>query len=116
MPIELMEQVKEIFGAEERLFDKLNKVGHDYTAIDFDESGLYEEEEERAFRHWKTLTTKLAKALHSGLESQQVTVGKCNDPADYHVTFTITLQDEDASVVAFDVNYANKGEIAIVQV
>lgn len=115
MSTELMDSVKELFGTEERLFNKLHKVGRNYESIDFDESGLYEEQEEAAYRHWKTLTTKLAVALHGALEAQQVSVKKCKDPAEYRVTFTITLDDEEASVAAFEVGYENEGEITIIQ-
>ncbi len=115
MSTELMEQVKEVLGTQEHLFNKLHKTGRNYESIDFDESGLYDDEEERAFRHWKTLTTKLAEALRSGLDAQKVSVKKCKNPSDYSAIFTITSQDEEPIITSFEVSYANEGEIAIVQ-
>ncbi len=111
---EVLKQTKEIFRQNEHLFAKLHKVGRQYEEIDFDESGLYEEDEERTLRHWNKLTEKLAAALQSGLEEIEVAVKKCMDPAEYKVSFIFTSNDgEDKRSDTVKVDYSNEGEISI---
>jgi len=111
---EQLEQAKEIFQENEHLFAKLHKVGRQYEEIDFDESGLYEEDEERTLRHWNKLTAKLAEALQRGLEDAEVSVEKCDDPAKYTVSFTITSKEGDKEESSgLRIDYSNEGEISI---
>lgn len=111
MSDELFQQIKEIFNNCQHLFAKLHSVGQEYEMIDFDESGLYEEDEERVCRHWDKLTTKLSEALREGLEGTVVSVRKNPDPGSYMVIFDITKGETETC--RLDVDYSRIGQIAI---
>lgn len=114
MSSETMECLKEALFAQERLFEKLYNTGREYEAIDFDESGFYEDAEERAFRHWKTLTTKIAQGLHASLDAQ-ISVKACKNPADFSVVFTVVSVAEDGEEQRspFRIDYSQPGQLSI---
>lgn len=116
MPAELMQDIKTVLLEQERLFTKLYKTAEEYEAIDFDESGLYEASEARSFRHWKRLTTKLAEAINEIERIEQVKVEPCKTPADRIVVFAIHHSTgEETMATRFEIDYARKGEISILQ-
>jgi hypothetical protein len=107
----LLEQIKEILSENERLFTKLHKVGMQYEAIDFDESGLYQEEEDIVLGRWQKLSSKIALALNESLDDTNVKVVKKTAPNDYRLRLECTPKEEEAFTLSID--YATVGEIAI---
>lgn len=108
---DLFERIKEIFGDNEHLFAKLHRVAKEYLMIDFDESGLYEEDAERAHRHWKKLTAKLSEALCERLENTAVSIRENPDPGSFRVTFLIAPEGDEPC--RLDVDYSLEGQISI---
>jgi hypothetical protein len=114
MTDEMYETIKTIFAEHERLFTKLLKVAREYDAIDFDESGLYEEETERCERHWNTLARKLGDALRDGLEDAGVNVVKNPEPNRCVIRFDITTgAGEERVTERLAVDYATEGALSI---
>lgn len=111
---ELFQQIKEILNAHGHLFAKLHKVGREYETIDFDESGLYEEDVERTLRHWGKLTAKLASALQEGLDESTVRTEKNSDPGSYTAVFVISR--EGSVPFRLDIDYAQEGQISITRI
>jgi hypothetical protein len=108
------EAIKAIFAENERLFTKLLKVAREYDAIDFDESGFYEEDVARCERHWKTLASKVADALREGVENAEVRLLQNPEPNTRILRFDITTKGEEgAETTRLNVEYATEGELAI---
>lgn len=117
MPIDTMDILKEVLSEQERLFSKLNKTGKRFESIDFDESGLYDEAEATAFRHWNTLTTKLAHAIRERIPQSVISVKKCNSPAEYKVVFVIQIQENDETLTeTYEVDYSQSGQISLLKI
>jgi hypothetical protein len=114
MTEETYETVKTIFAEHERLFTKLLKVAREYDAIDFDESGLYEEDAERCERHWNTLASKLAGALREALEETDVKVLQNPEPNICTIRFDITTPGEEGEETSrLRVDYATEGQLSV---
>ncbi|RLA70780.1 MAG: hypothetical protein DRG30_08970 [Epsilonproteobacteria bacterium] len=62
------EKLKQSFIKSQRLFNKLGKVTRDVENIDYDESGLYQDDEDICHRHWMKLSSKIVDALSVDLE------------------------------------------------
>lgn len=107
--------IKKVLTENERLFAKLHKVAQEYDAIDFDESGFYDEEVERSERHWDTLSRKLLDALDAALESAEVRLLKNSAPNVCTLRFDIIIhgKDEQVRTTRLHVDYATEGQIAI---
>ncbi len=106
----LFTQLKELLVESEHLFTKLRKTGLQYENIDFDESGLYDDEEETALRHWDKLSSKIANHLNEYVEDYAVTRLSSQSPDNYSVSFQI-LQNE--AIHTITVNYNNEKELLI---
>jgi hypothetical protein len=111
IPEALLEQIKEILSENERLFTKLHKVGMQYEAIDFDESGLYEEEETMILRRWQKLSSKIELALNETLDQITVKIVKKSTPTSYLLNLQCTPKEEEAFTLSID--YSTIGEIRI---
>ncbi len=107
---ELFEQVKELLVENERLFAKLRRTAEQYKSIDFDESGLYDDEEETALRHWDKLSSKIAFNLNDNIEDCTVTRFGVNSPEEYGVNFEISNEEASQKI---HVSYLNEGELSI---
>ena len=108
---ELFEQLKTLLVENERLFSKLRRTAEQYKNIDFDESGLYDEDEETAIRHWDKLSSKIAHNLNENIEDYSVIRLKINSPEEYSVSFEISNEEESHQIA---VSYLNEGELSIV--
>ena len=107
---ETYENLKAALAEEERLFAKLYRVAREYDAIDFDESGFYDEEAQRCERHWNTLAMKVAEALRGRLDGAEVRLLKNSEPNICTLRFDITTAD---ATTRLSVDYATEGQIAI---
>lgn len=112
MQEEVVERIKVLFMENERLFTKLNMVAQQYEAINFDESGLYEDDEQAVLRRWEKLTTKIAEAMSEAEGVARVTVAKKEHPLAQHVSFDVTMEDD--AVLRMGVDYAEDGQLSIV--
>lgn len=111
---ETYETIKTTLAEEEQLFAKLHRVAREYDAIDFDESGFYDEEVERCERHWNTLATKIADALRTRLGDAEVRLLKNPEPNLCTLRFDITTTEETGTERSrLSVDYATEGQIAI---
>jgi hypothetical protein len=111
------ETIKTVFAENERLFTKLKKVADEYDAIDFDESGFYDEEVERCERHWNKLAGKLLETLRASIEEAEINVLKNKEPNMRSIRFDIvTVNDEEErETTRLSVDYAIEGQISIHQ-
>jgi hypothetical protein len=109
--------IKEVFAENERLFTKLKKVADEYDAIDFDESGFYDEEVERCERHWNKLASKLVDALREGIEDAEINVLKNSEPNIRSIRFDVVTEnsenEEEKVTTRLSVDYSVEGQISI---
>ena len=106
------EVLKSSFIDSQRLFDKLNNVANQASELEYDESGLFYEEEEVLERHWLKLSSKIVDALSILLDSYSVELLK-NDSLDSR-ELTINLKtDDEMSKIAVD--YSEDGALSISQ-
>ena len=114
----MYDTLKAVLSEQERLFAKLLKVAREYDAIDFDESGLYQEEAERCERHWNTLAGKIASALDTALADAEVKLLKNREPNVTHLKFDIIVPADETEetpelTTRVTVDYATGGQLAI---
>lgn len=64
--------LKKSFIDSQRLFDKLNNVANQASELEYDESGLFYEEEEVLDRHWLKLSSKIVDVLSESLDSYRI--------------------------------------------
>ncbi|MEA2111248.1 MAG: hypothetical protein U9P71_04275 [Campylobacterota bacterium] len=107
---ELFEQIKSLLIENERLFSKLRRTAEQYKSIDFDESGLYDDDEETAIRHWDKLSSKITLNLNDTIEDYTVTRLEVTSPDKYSVCFEVSNGEESHKL---HVSYLNEGELTI---
>ncbi|PHQ65057.1 MAG: hypothetical protein COB99_06215 [Sulfurimonas sp.] len=105
--------LKRSFIDSQRLFNKLNDVANQATELEYDESGLFYEEEEILDRHWLKLSSKIIDALGESLDAHNVELLK-NDSLEKR-ELTINLVNEEASSKIV-VDYSEDGALSISQV
>jgi len=89
----IYESAKTILSENERLFEKLANVAEEYNAIEFDESGFYDEAVARCERHYATLTRKIAEALRDGIAGTDVALKKAVAPNQNFLELEIRFED-----------------------
>ena len=107
------EVLKSSFVESQRLFDKLNIVAMNVENLDFDESGLYQEDEEMCERHWLKLSSKIVDNISEGLGEYSIELLKNDLLEDTELIFKLTLDKE---VSKIKVDYSEDDAIRIVQV
>ena len=107
------EILKSSFIESQRLFDKLNVVANNVANIEYDESGLYGEEEEMYERHWLKLSSKIVDALDNSLDSYTIELLKNDDLELRELTFNLIKDDEKSRI---KVNYSEDGSLGISQI
>lgn len=106
------EILKNSFVESQRLFDKLNNVCMQAKELDYDESGLYQEDEERLERHWLKLSSKIVDGLSSSLQEYKIELLKNNSLEESELRFNIS-KDEEVSKILVD--YSEGGSLSITQ-
>ncbi len=91
---EITDALKEALATQEHLFEKLKMVAAQYDAIDFDESGLYFEQEAAVKGRWEKLSSKIACALEACDGVEKVALAQILLPDQRKVGFVITLSAE----------------------
>ena len=106
------EMLKSSFVESQRLFDKLNHVSAQAKELDYDESGLYQDEEERLERHWLKLSSKIVDGLSASLDGYTIELLKYNSLQESELNFNMLKDDEKSKIL---VNYSEDGAISITQ-
>ncbi len=106
------EVLKSSFIESQRLFDKLNSVCAQAKELDYDESGLYQDEEERLERHWLKLSSKIVDALSTSLDSYRIELLKKSSLEDSELKFNLSKDDEISKIL---VDYSEDGALSITQ-
>ena len=107
------EILKNSFIDSQRLFDKLNVVATNVENMEFDESGLYQEEEEMYERHWLKLSSKIVNALDEALNGYGIELLK-NDSLELKELSFNLIKDEEISKIKVD--YSENSSLNILQV
>jgi uncharacterized protein YdcH (DUF465 family) len=107
------EKLKSTFIDSQRLFDKLNHVANQAEELEYDESGLYGDEEETLKRHWLKLSAKIVDALSTALSEYSIEL-KDMLSLDSRVLSLNLIKDESISEIKVD--YSEDGAISIMQV
>jgi hypothetical protein len=107
---EIYDEIKEALVASERLFSKLHKVGCQYEAIDFDESGLYAEEEEKVIGRWSKLAKKLDDELNETVQNSKIAIKKRLLPDQYQITLQVTSESEPFEI---EIDYSKAEELSL---
>nr|WP_321266016.1 hypothetical protein [uncultured Sulfurimonas sp.] len=105
--------LKSSFIDSQRLFDKLNNVANQAHEIEYDESGLFFEEEERLNRHWLKLSSKIIDALGDSLENHSIELLKNDNLESRKLTINLLKEDESSKIV---VDYSENGALSISQI
>ena len=107
------EILKNSFSESQRLFNKLLKVAKSAASIDYDESGLYHEEEETYERHWLKLSSKIVNSLSESLGGFNVELLQ-NDSLEMKELY-FNLENSD-TVSKISVDYSQDDSISITQI
>jgi hypothetical protein len=96
-----------------RLFDKLCIVAKGASELDYDESGLYTDDEERLQRHWLKLSTKITNALSQSLSEYSIELMKNDELEIKKLSFALIKDDIKSKI---DVDYSEDGALNIIQI
>lgn len=97
----------------QRLFDKLNVVATNVENLEFDESGLYQEDEDMYERHWLKLSSKIVDALEGSLEGYIIELLKNDDLEQRELTVNLIKDDIKSKI---KVDYSEDGSLSILQI
>lgn len=97
----------------QRLFDKLNVVATNVENLEFDESGLYHEDEEMYERHWLKLSSKVVNVLEDSLEGYIIELLKNDDLEQRELTVNLIKDDVKSKI---KVDYSEDGSLSILQI
>lgn len=106
------EILKDSFIESQRLFDKLNHVSVQAKEIDYDESGLYQDEEERLERHWLKLSSKIVDGLSNSMDGYNIELLSNDSLEASELKFNIIKEDEVSKIL---VDYSEDGALSITQ-
>jgi hypothetical protein len=107
------DKLKISFVDSQRLFDKLNNVANQADELDYDESGMYVDEEETLQRHWLKLSAKIVDALGSSLDEHSIELKSMTQLHNRELNLKL-IKDDSASEIKVD--YSEDGAISITQV
>lgn len=107
------EILKSSFLDSQRLFDKLNVVATNVENMEYDESGLYGEEEEMYERHWLKLSSKIVDALDNALDGYSIELLKNDNLELRELTFNLIKDDIKSKI---KVDYSDDGSLGISQI
>lgn len=105
--------LKNSFIDSQRLFDKLNNVANQADELEFDESGMYAEEETTLQRHWLKLSAKIVDGLSQSLDGFSIELVDANALEQRHLEMNLIKDDINSKV---SVDYSQDGEISISQI
>jgi len=106
------EVLKSSFVESQRLFDKLNYVCTQAKELDYDESGLYQEEEERLEGHWLKLSSKIVDGLSSSVNGYKIELLHNDSLESSELKFNMIKDDKISKIL---VDYSEDGALSITQ-
>ena len=106
------EILKESFVNSQRLFDKLNALADKASELEYDESGMFIEEEELYKKHFSKLSSKILDALQENLEGYRLSVLQ-NDSLETRELKIELLKKNDLSEILVD--YSDRNALSISQ-
>ncbi|MBU0721240.1 hypothetical protein KJ877_07855 [bacterium] len=106
------EILKSSFIDSQRLFDKLNRVADQVSELEYDESGLFLDQEETYERHWLKLSSKIVDALSSSLKNYNIELLKNKSLTQRTLTFNLS---KDKELSKIHVDYSENGSLSISQ-
>ena len=106
------EILKGSFIESQRLFDKLNHVCAQAKELDYDESGLYQEDEERLERHWLKLSSKVVDGLSNVMNGYNIELLNNDSLETSELKFNMIKDDEVSKIL---VDYSEDGALSITQ-
>lgn len=107
------EKLKSSFIDSQRLFDKLNRVANQADELEYDESGLYADEEETLKRHWLKLSAKIVDALSETLDQYEIELKNMLALNSTELNLKL-IKDDSSSEIKVD--YSENGAISIMQI
>jgi len=107
------EILKNSFIEFQRLFNKLGVVADNASNINYDESGLYQEEEEVCERHWLKLSSKIVDGISQTFEGYSIELLKNDSLEKRELVFNINKDEEKSRVV---VDYSENDSLSITQI
>jgi hypothetical protein len=107
------EKLKISFVDSQRLFDKLNHVAKQAIELDYDESGMYIDEQTTLERHWLKLSAKIVDALGSSLDEYSIELKNMKELDNTELNLKL-IKDDNISEIKVD--YREVGAISIIQV
>ena len=107
------EVLKESFVESQRLFTKLGKVADSATSLDYDESGLYHDEEETLERHWLTLSRKIVDALSQDMSGFSIELLKNELLETKSLRFNLSKEESTSKI---KVDYSDGNSLNITQI
>jgi len=96
-----------------RLFSKLNIVADNIVNLDYDESGLYQDEEEKYERHWIKLSSKVVDAIQESLSDYTIELLKNESLEQRELTINL-INNEVKSKIKVD--YSESDSLNITQI
>jgi len=105
--------LKKSFIDSQKLFDKLNNVANQASELEYDESGLFYEEEEILDRHWLKLSSKIVDALSESLDSYRIELLKNDSLEKRELIINLAKEEESSKIV---VDYSEDGALSISQI
>ena len=107
------DNLKESFINSQKLFIKLAGVVDNIVNIDYDESGLYQEEEETYERHWLKLASKIVDILSESLDGYDIELLKNENLEIKELSFNLLKEDVTSKVV---VDFNDMDSLKITQI
>ncbi len=107
------EIVKNNFLQSQKLFNKLLKVANNAANINYDESGLYHDEEEMYEKHWLTLSTKIVNSLSESLDGFNIELLKNDSLETKELRFNLKDGETTSRI---NIDYSNDESINITQI
>ncbi|WP_373070503.1 hypothetical protein [Sulfurimonas sp.] len=107
------EKLKMSFIDSQRLFNKLNNVANQADELEYDESGMYAEEEDTLKRHWLKLSVKIVDALDGVLDGYSVELKSMISINERELNLKL-IKDDNVSEIKVD--YSEDDAISIIQV
>ncbi len=107
------EKLKTSFVESQRLFDKLNRVSKQADELEYDESGLYAEDEDILKRHRLKLSSKIVDTLSESLDGYSIELKKMLELNSRELNLSLV---KDNSISEIKVDYSEDGAISILQI
>lgn len=107
------EVLKESLIDSQRLFNKLNNVANQASELEYDESGLFYEQEEILERHWLKLSSKIIDALGKSLDKHSLELLKNDSLENRELTINLVKEEETSKIL---IDYSEDGALSISQI